>query len=51
MSLSVKVVQTFHKLPGLFVDVAPLALHRHHAFHLGDIVCRAVLLLEGLPNL
>jgi hypothetical protein len=44
-------VHTFHKLPCLFIDVAPLALYRHHAFDLGNIFCRAMLLLEGLPYL
>jgi hypothetical protein len=39
-------MRTFHELPCLLVDVTPLALHWHHAFHLGNVVRRTALFLE-----
>jgi hypothetical protein len=43
--------RTFDDLPGLLVDVPPLADDRHHALHLRDIVVGPVRLLESLPDL
>jgi hypothetical protein len=39
-------MRTFHELSSLLVDITPLALHRHHAFHLGNVVRRTTLFLE-----
>jgi len=39
-------MRTFDELSSLLVDVTPLALHRHHAFHLGNVVRRTALFLE-----
>jgi len=39
-------MRTFHELSSLLVDVTPLALHRHHAFHLGYVVRRTTLFFE-----
>ena len=44
-------MRTFHELPSLLVDITPLALHRHHTFHLGNVVRRTALFLERLPHL
>jgi hypothetical protein len=44
-------MRTFHELPSLLVEGTLLALHRHHVFHLGNIVRRTTLFLECLPHL
>jgi hypothetical protein len=39
-------MRTFHELPSLLIDVTLLALHGHHAFHLGNVVRCTALFLE-----
>lgn len=42
---------TFNELASLFVNVAALALYRHHALHTCDILFCPTLFLEVLPYL